>query len=132
MVPIEMSTPHSYSTSIHTIGLSCISWLQHTTWQTTDNAIGIGCLCYSISGPKMTERTEFYQQFAVAFALIRRQRQNAGDVVVFGRLFLLKKLQKEQQNNTRDAQASLGHSSTTTVTHRLPSSVMLCTEIKSG
>ena len=36
MVPIEMSTPHSYSTSIHTIGLSCIVWPQYTTQQTTD------------------------------------------------------------------------------------------------
>ena len=52
MVPIEISSPHSYSTSIHTIGLSCTVWPQYTTWQTTDRAIGKGRLCYSIGGPK--------------------------------------------------------------------------------
>ena len=36
MVPIEMSTSHFYSTSMHTIGLSCIVWAQHTTRQTDD------------------------------------------------------------------------------------------------
>ena len=36
MASIEMSTPHSYSTSIHTIGLSCSVWSQYTTWQTTE------------------------------------------------------------------------------------------------
>ena len=44
MVPIEMSAPHSYSTSIHTIGLACTVWPQYTTRQTdrqTDRAIGI-------------------------------------------------------------------------------------------
>ena len=44
MVPIEISSPHSYSTSIHTIGLSCTVWLQYTTRQTTDD--------------KQTERSE--------------------------------------------------------------------------
>ena len=34
MLPIEMSSPHSYSTSIHTIGPSCTIWLQYTTWET--------------------------------------------------------------------------------------------------
>jgi len=33
--------------------------------------------------------TELYEKFAVAFALIRRQRQNARYVVIFCRLFLL-------------------------------------------
>ena len=35
MLPIEMSTPHSCSTSTHTISLSCIVWPQYTTRQTT-------------------------------------------------------------------------------------------------
>ena len=34
MVPIEMSSSHSYSTSVHIIGLSCALWLQYTTQQT--------------------------------------------------------------------------------------------------
>ena len=33
MAPIEMSSPYSYSTSIHTIGLSCTIWPQCTTRQ---------------------------------------------------------------------------------------------------
>ena len=33
-VPIGISSPHSYSTSLHTIGLSCIVWPQRTTRQT--------------------------------------------------------------------------------------------------
>ena len=36
IVPIEMSSPHSYSTSIHTTGLPCTVWSQYTTWQTDD------------------------------------------------------------------------------------------------
>ena len=34
MLPIEMPRPHSYSTSIDTIGLSCTIWPQYATWQT--------------------------------------------------------------------------------------------------
>ena len=33
MLPIEMSSPHSYSTIIHTICLSCTAWPQYTTRQ---------------------------------------------------------------------------------------------------
>ena len=36
MVPIEISSQHSYSTSIHTIDLSCTVWPQYATRQTTD------------------------------------------------------------------------------------------------
>ena len=57
MVPIEMSSPHSYLTSVHTIGLSCTVWPQYKTRQQdtsdirpTDIAIGIDHLCYSIDG----------------------------------------------------------------------------------
>ena len=53
MVPIEISSPHSYSTSIHTIGLYSTVWPQYTTRQTDDSqAIGKGRLCNSIGGPK--------------------------------------------------------------------------------
>ena len=31
MVPIEILTPHSYSTFIHTTGLYCTVWPQYTT-----------------------------------------------------------------------------------------------------
>ena len=46
MVQIEISSPHSYSTSVHTLCLSCTVWPQYTTRQTddrwqTDRAIGI-------------------------------------------------------------------------------------------
>ena len=34
MILIEMSTPHSYATSIHNIGLSCTVWPWYTTRQT--------------------------------------------------------------------------------------------------
>ena len=34
MVPVEMSSSHSYSTSVHTIGLSFTVWPQCTTQQT--------------------------------------------------------------------------------------------------
>ena len=46
MVPVEISSPHSYSTSIRTI------LPQYTTRQTTDRAIVKGRLRYSIGGPK--------------------------------------------------------------------------------
>ena len=36
MVPTDMSTPHSYSTYIHTVGLYCAVWPQYTTRQTDD------------------------------------------------------------------------------------------------
>ena len=36
MVPIAISYPHFYSTSIHTIGLSCTVQPEYTTRQTTD------------------------------------------------------------------------------------------------
>ena len=36
MVPIEMSSPHSYSTPIHTIGLSCNVWPKCTMRQTDE------------------------------------------------------------------------------------------------
>ena len=36
--------PRSYSTSVHSIGLSCTVWPQYTTRQT--DSIGIGRLCY--------------------------------------------------------------------------------------
>ena len=56
MVAIEISSSHSYSTSIHTIGLSCTVWPQYATRKTddrmTDRAMGKGHLCYSIGGPK--------------------------------------------------------------------------------
>ena len=47
MAPIEMSSPYSYATSIHTIRLSCTVWPQYTTRQ-TDRTIEIGRLCSSI------------------------------------------------------------------------------------
>ena len=58
MVPIEISSPRSYSTSIHAIGLSCAVWPQYTTRQTddrrqTDRATGKGRLWFSIGGPIM-------------------------------------------------------------------------------
>ena len=34
VVPIEISTLHFYSTSVHTISISCIVWLQYTARQT--------------------------------------------------------------------------------------------------
>ena len=40
MVPIEISSPHSYSTSIHTFGLSCTVWPQYTTRQTERESDG--------------------------------------------------------------------------------------------
>ena len=43
----KWSYPHSYLTSMHSIGLSCTVWPQCTTRQTIDRAIGIGRLCYS-------------------------------------------------------------------------------------
>ena len=49
MVPIEMSSPHPYSTYVHTIGLSYTVWPQYTA-QRSDIAIGIGRLGYSIGG----------------------------------------------------------------------------------
>ena len=39
MVPIEISSPRSYSTYIHTTGLSCTVLPQYTTWQTDDRLI---------------------------------------------------------------------------------------------
>ena len=52
IVPVEMTSPHSYSTSILTIGLSCTVKPQYTTWQIddTDRVIGIGRLCCGIGG----------------------------------------------------------------------------------
>ena len=48
-VPIEISSPQSYSTYIYTIGLSC------TILQAADDRqIGKGCLCYSIGDPIIT------------------------------------------------------------------------------
>ena len=56
MVTTEMSSQHSYSTSIHTICLSCTVRPQYTTRQTdtrqTDRATGRGRLCYRIGGLK--------------------------------------------------------------------------------
>ena len=57
-LPIEMSSPHSVSTCIHTICISCIVWSQYTTRQTTDRrpadrAIGSSRLCYSVGGLKI-------------------------------------------------------------------------------
>ena len=53
MVPIKMSSPHSYSTSIYT-GLSCTVWPQYTrqTDRQAGRVIAIGRLCYSIGGLK--------------------------------------------------------------------------------
>ena len=52
MVPIEISSPHSYSTSTHNLGLSCTVWPQKTqrVRRQTDRAIRIGRLCYSVGG----------------------------------------------------------------------------------
>ena len=44
---VVMSSTHTYSTFKHSIGLPC-TVSQHGR-QTTDRAIGIGCLCYCIS-----------------------------------------------------------------------------------
>ena len=56
MVQIEMSPPHSYSTSIYTIGLPCLHRLatirNAADRQMTDRAIGIGRLCCSPSVKK--------------------------------------------------------------------------------
>ena len=41
MVPIERSFPHSYSTSIHTTGLSYTVWPEYIERQTDDREIGI-------------------------------------------------------------------------------------------
>ena len=49
MVPIELSSPHSYSSDIYTRGLSCTVWPQYTTRQ-TDRAFGKCHLWYSIGG----------------------------------------------------------------------------------
>ena len=50
-VPIEISSPHSYSTSIHTAGLCCTVWPQYTMWQ-TDRAMIVSHLCYGIGSLK--------------------------------------------------------------------------------
>ena len=50
MVPIKMSAPHSNSTSLHTIGLSCTVSPQYTTWQATRQSNRNRLPCYSIDG----------------------------------------------------------------------------------
>ena len=57
MVPVEISSPHSHATSIHTIVLYCTVWPQNTKRQSgrrqTDRAIGIGSPCYRIGSLKI-------------------------------------------------------------------------------
>ena len=53
--PVEISSPHSYSTSIHTIGLSCTVWPQHTrrlTERQTRDSVWNRSPCNNIGGLK--------------------------------------------------------------------------------
>ena len=50
MLPIETSSPHSYLTSVYTILHRFAPIHNVADRQTTDTAIGIGCICYSIGG----------------------------------------------------------------------------------
>ena len=58
MVPIEISSPYSYSTLIHTRGLSCTVWPQYTKRQ-TDRAMAIGRLCYRIGCLIILDTTQY-------------------------------------------------------------------------
>ena len=57
MVPIEMSTPHFYSTFIHTIGLGYVPPFSHNTQRgrQTDSVVGIGRLCSSVGGLQIVQ-----------------------------------------------------------------------------
>ena len=44
MVPIEISSPHSYSTSVNTIGLSCTVDLVYNTSVQDDEHVGCDSL----------------------------------------------------------------------------------------
>ena len=50
-------------------GLFCTFWLQYTTLQTTDRAIGIGRLCISIGGLKCQNRLRIVQPSKAALKL---------------------------------------------------------------
>ena len=53
MGQIKMSTPHSYSTSVHNIGLSGTVWPQYTTRQAKRQSERNRPPCYSIVGLKL-------------------------------------------------------------------------------
>ena len=57
MVPIEISSPHSFSTSILVIGPSCTA-IHNAADRRTDRATAIARLCYSIDSLKMSNNLQ--------------------------------------------------------------------------